>query len=129
MFKIFRIIYYWIFRTENPVLKSSSEDFFIYYKYKLSSDSVRKMQKYVLKGLDTHEFLGLNINIEFPKALIRTFHTSFFTTNKLDEFTNSKRDFVLKNRFEKFVLKISDKNKTKSESNIHYHLVPKQSRC
>ena len=117
-----------IFRTENPVLKSSSEDFFIY-KYKLSSDSVRKMQKYVLKGLDTHEFLVLNINIVFQKAFIRTFQTSFLTTNKLGEFTNSKGDFVLKNRFEKFVLKISDKNKTKSESNIHYRLVPKQSRC
>ena len=45
------------------------------------------------------------------KALIRTFHTSFFITKKSlgihKARTHSKGDFILKNRFETFDLKFT----------------------
>ena len=48
-------------------------------------------------------------NFVYQKALIQTFHTTLLTTfvNTQHYTTNSKGDFVLKNQFKTFVLKIS----------------------
>ena len=96
--------YKWILCTEKPVLNAS----FQYFLCKNITNHLNSMNTYLKAKIPytQHEFLALNtylssfskksddkIFIVYQKALIRTFHISFWLKNNLCEFTPLEHKF------------------------------------